>query len=345
MEIKAECGNCGQHYSVDHTYIGEQIVCPNCNQQITVRPMASGASAITSTGEKQTNVKQGAAITGWICFGIGAVILFVPLPTWFIYIPLFLASFILSIVVMVQGRIRNGISLLLVNVIGVPILFVIAFTFGLVTWAGALHELARSREEEETAKAPSNSPKVITTNAVVANAAPSDSGTASVQIPDKQAIGVEKIEGAFNQKLGGEFNPSTAISTSQLADGTSMYEYSYGNAFRSFNHYYVLVTPGTHKIYSIMATANFENEATAEKEQAVVMEMLTQKYGQKAKQGPAEAMVGIDKIDQGNREVGTKISGLTDVTLGILYFDYDLQKQAEKERIANEVQHSDKTGL
>jgi pilus assembly protein CpaB len=97
--------------------------------------------------EIQTNVKQGAAIGGWICFVIGAVVMLIPLPTWFIYAPLFLAAFVLSIVALAQQRIASGITLLLAVVIGAPIIWVIAVALGLVTWFNPV-EYERTRETQ-----------------------------------------------------------------------------------------------------------------------------------------------------------------------------------------------------
>lgn len=341
MEINAECGSCGQHYSVDHAYIGEQIVCPNCNQQTTVRPITPKSAAVPAK-EVQTNVKRGAVIVGWVCFGVAAVVLFIPFPTWFLYTPLFFVSFVLGIVALAQGRIASGITLLLANIIGTPVLFIAALVLGLVTWravGAALHQASVQSQNAAISNAFSQAASTVFSNQLSKNDQAAN-GPSSAASPS-----VDKIEGAFGQKLGGEFNPSFAIGSSQLSDGTPMYEYNEKSTFRSFDHYYVLITPATHKIYSILATANFDSELMAEKEQTVVMEMLAQKYGPVAGQGPSDKTDHFEKIEQGKRDAGTKITGLTDVTLYILYYDDDLASLAEKERIANEVQHSDKTGI
>lgn len=64
-----------------------------------------------------TNVKQGALIGGWVCFGLGLVFMFVSLFFVFLYGPLFLVAFILSIVAMAQRRIWGGVALLLATLI------------------------------------------------------------------------------------------------------------------------------------------------------------------------------------------------------------------------------------
>lgn len=65
----------------------------------------------------QTNIKQGAVIGGWVCFALGMISMYFSIWTFFIYAPLFLVAFILSIVAMAQKRVAGGIALLLVTII------------------------------------------------------------------------------------------------------------------------------------------------------------------------------------------------------------------------------------
>jgi len=155
----------------------------------------------------------------------------------------------------------------------------------------------------------------------------------------------EKITEAFGQKLGGDFDPSSAIGKTALTDGTPMYEFSPSKTFRSFKRYYVMITPTTHKIYSIWAIGTFENTATAKKEQALLMELLIQKYGEEKKEGIFDAMSDVKRIDKGDRDILLKISGFTDVTLDIRYYDRPLEKLAEKERLAIEAKKVDASAL
>jgi len=159
------------------------------------------------------------------------------------------------------------------------------------------------------------------------------------------AVGADKIEGAFGKKLGDVFDPSSAIGTSKLTDGTPMYEFSTTNGFRSFKTYYVLITPTTHKIYSIWGIGSVENTEAGQKEQAVVMELLKKKYGVDEKQGILDTMGDVKRIDQGNRYVITKLNGFMDVTIDIRYYDSDLDKLAEAERLAAETKKADSSGL
>src|SRR5262249_54156181 len=67
--------------------------------------------------ELRTNVKQGALIGGWVCFGVGAALMFLSVWAIIFYAPLFFAAFVLSIVAMAQGRVAGGLTLLLCCVI------------------------------------------------------------------------------------------------------------------------------------------------------------------------------------------------------------------------------------
>ena len=60
-----------------------------------------------------SEVKQGAAIGGWVCFGLGVLFMYFSLWSFLLYTPLFLVAFILAIVALAQKRIGSGISLLL----------------------------------------------------------------------------------------------------------------------------------------------------------------------------------------------------------------------------------------
>ena len=282
MEIKVECSNCAQHVLIDESSLGHTFACPSCGQSITAGPATARPLAAK---ELETNIKQGAAIGGWVCFGLASIIMFIPIPTWFIYAPLYLASFILSIVAMSQKRIASGITLLLANVIGAPVLFIIALAIGVATWSGVV-DRARQRAGEL--------PSTTTTNRVE-----DGSPAATVSEPRSGAErpvavvtpAVEKIEGAFGKRLGDVFDPTQAIGTSKLTDGTPMYEFVTSTGFRSFKRYYVMVTPTTHKIYSIWGIGSIENTEAGHKEQAVVMELLRQKYRATEKEGTNQAFL------------------------------------------------------
>jgi hypothetical protein len=70
-----------------------------------------------------TRSRSAVIIGAWVCFIIGMALMFMSLYTFFLYGPLFLACFILSIIGMAQGRVVAGVSLLLASIIVPPIGF------------------------------------------------------------------------------------------------------------------------------------------------------------------------------------------------------------------------------
>ena len=155
----------------------------------------------------------------------------------------------------------------------------------------------------------------------------------------------EKIKGAFGLNLGAVFDPDAAIGKSSLTDGTPMYQFNPKIKFRSFTEYYVMITPKTHKIYSIWGIGNVENTGVGKREQAVLMNILQKKYGKPAKEGLFASLVDAKQIVQGNRYIIVKVSGFTDTQIDIRYYDKKLNQLAEKERIKLEVNKIDDSGL
>lgn len=145
--------------------------------------------------EIKTNIKQGAAIGGWVCFGLGCIVMFIPLPTWFIYIPLFFVSFILSIVAMSQGRIASGVTLLLANVLGVPILFLIALAIGVATWSGALQQIAK-----QSASLTTNSVASTAASVTALQSSTTNETTNEVSIQQSQADADEQAKTNYIQQ-------------------------------------------------------------------------------------------------------------------------------------------------
>jgi hypothetical protein len=159
------------------------------------------------------------------------------------------------------------------------------------------------------------------------------------------APGQGKLEGAFGKKLGDIFNPATAIGKSALTDGTPMYQFLPDKPFRSFTRYFVMITPTTHKIYAIWGVGPAANTEAGKKEQALVMELLQQKYGPKDKAGLGDGFYDAEHITQGGRSVLTKITGFTDTTIEVRYEDRTLEKTAEQERLKLEGKKVDPSGL
>jgi len=159
------------------------------------------------------------------------------------------------------------------------------------------------------------------------------------------ASATETISGAFGKKLGDVFDPSSALGTTNRSDGVPMYEFATTNGFRSLKRYYVMITPSTHKIYSIWGIGSVENTSAGRKEQSVIMGILREKYGSEFKIGPIDSMGDVKRISQGSRHILMTLTGFSDVTLNLRYYDEDLETVAEKERHAEETATMDKSGL
>ncbi|MFZ2279914.1 MAG: hypothetical protein WAW39_19105 [Prosthecobacter sp.] len=159
------------------------------------------------------------------------------------------------------------------------------------------------------------------------------------------ALAQDKIEGAFGKKLGEIFNPSSAIGKGELTDGTVMYQFKPEKPFRSLKTYYVLISPTSNQIYSIWGIGSTANAATGKQEQAVLMELLTQKYGSSEKEGITDALYDRKQISQGPRQILTKVTGFSDVTIEIRYTDIELAALAEKERLVIEAGKANGAGL
>jgi hypothetical protein len=53
----------------------------------------------------------------------------------------------------------------------------------------------------------------------------------------------------------------------------------------------------------------------------------------------------VKRLEQGRRYIITKLNGFTDVTLDIRYYDGDLEKLAETERLSEETKKTDHAPL
>ena len=144
MDIRFKCHSCGQSFVVDDSAVGHVYSCTCCSAAVAVPfavpPVIPLALPVVVTAP----VKRWAINVGWICFSAGAVAMLIPLvPTFFIYLPLFLASVVLGVIGLVQKRVAAGIGLLAANIIGVPIIFVISLVLGLATWVGSSGTMAK----------------------------------------------------------------------------------------------------------------------------------------------------------------------------------------------------------
>lgn len=91
--------------------------------------------------------KQGAVIGGWVCIALGTALMFWTLFSFLLYLPLFLAAFVLGIVAIAQRRLGHGIPILLLSVV-VPL--VIGFGLGAYRTQQVMEEVRKSEATRPT---------------------------------------------------------------------------------------------------------------------------------------------------------------------------------------------------
>jgi hypothetical protein len=87
---------------------------PKAQQTTTL----SSPTATTPTSESKLGDRF--SLAGWLCFIIGIGLMVLSIGTFFIFVPLFLAAFILSILSMSKGKVTSGLLLLLATLIIAP---------------------------------------------------------------------------------------------------------------------------------------------------------------------------------------------------------------------------------
>lgn len=125
-----ECRECGREVST------EAAVCPHCGVS---HPDTARKEAEREKGRKTL-------LAGWICFGLGLITMIVMFALPLIYGPLFFAAFVVSIVVIVQGRAFAGIGLLLSTTVVPVIAFFGLLYLGLSSWAEEQDEAVPASE-------------------------------------------------------------------------------------------------------------------------------------------------------------------------------------------------------
>ncbi len=145
----------------------------------------------------------------------------------------------------------------------------------------------------------------------------------------KRGGAVSAIEGAFGVKLGKKFDTNKGLGKSNLTGKTPLYQFPPVMPYDKCDLYYVLITPETKIIYSILAQGEMENNEACTRAQEVLMEQLTSKYGSTKEK---TFLQDVEKITQGDRDVYTECTGSDSTTLRVVYTDHKLGKQAEEER-------------
>jgi len=335
MSFTVNCPHCDQSLEAENEMKGMEVECPECGNPFTITPPAPKKQPRKSAApqrEVKTDVKQGAIIGGFVCLVLGVALMFISLLSFIVYLPLFLAAFILSIVAMAQKRVVGGVLLLLLTIIVPSILGVGLFVTRTAAFA---EEVSQAMEEAEREAREEIEQQV--------------EGAVPIEEPEEVAPPEESkpnpIVGAFGVQLGASFDTDSAIDKGALTDGTVMYQFTPDKVFRGFDRYYVMVTPTTKKIYSIWAIASFDARAKGSKEQSVVFELLKDKYGNEQKRDASAMINHVRVILIGSRRIVVKLDGYSKSTVDIRYYDGLLEKAAEQERLAIEKQKMDSSGL
>ena len=166
----------------------------------------------------QTNVRQGALIGGIVCFVIAIVVMFSSMWLFFIYGPLFLVSFVLSVVALAQKRILGGILLLLATLIVPSVLglylFLTRTTEALAASAGPSVTASTETAVQPAATAlPPNSPVASAGDVTSQFSPPStpEGEPTPTELPSAKNAELDAKKGFRNYKLGtpiGDFNPN-----------------------------------------------------------------------------------------------------------------------------------------
>lgn len=147
-----------------------------------------------------------------------------------------------------------------------------------------------------------------------------------------------QITGAFGVEFGDVFHPTEQTETADLTDGTTGYKFTPKKGFREFSDFYVLITPKTHKVYSIWAVAKLRGIEQARHEREVVFKILNEKYGPDDLGVEVEELAPMAAFSKADSLVFANIEG--DASSGRLQLSYSngtLRKTAAAERLELDV--------
>lgn len=150
------CPHCSERMSVPADYDGLESKCPKCRKGFVFsaeqappgpapRARATQPPAIPQpvATPHPTSKSQNMRVAGWICFGVGMVLL-VLCPIIPFYSPFFLVSFALAIILLIRDEERGGLALLLTTVLAPAAVGGVIFLLGvgalLATFSGFVKE-------------------------------------------------------------------------------------------------------------------------------------------------------------------------------------------------------------
>ena len=168
---------------------------------------------------------------------------------------------------------------------------------------------------------------------------------------EEKRLATEKLKiapkGAFGIKFGDVYTPPAVKSrdnTGSLTTGEAVYFIGAPQGFRKFKDLTLLITPKTHKIYSIWSSAKLDSKGKAEAEYEIISGMLAQKYKMKPER---RICFGGDacSLDFEISDIFLRTHTLYKSSVEIRYTDTKLAELAKKERLEIESKKSDDSAL
>jgi len=148
--MSIQCTNCGRYVDFGEEAAGRRRPCPVCGAGIDVPAKPAPTPPPPSPPQAATEPKVPAGgrtrtdrliLAGWICFGVGLLMLFALTPFLPLCGPLFLTSLIIGIVALFRARVGAGVALILCSTL-VPMLIGLLILAGIFTAApGSVEKL------------------------------------------------------------------------------------------------------------------------------------------------------------------------------------------------------------
>lgn len=331
--MKIQCPKCGQKYDVDDGFAGKSVSC-GCGESFFVpgnasfpsepkeKPRSCKAISIRLIG-KRVSIDT-ALFFAVVCLLLATVIhsLF---ESWFqIYVPLYLACFILSIVAIAQSCVIAG-TLVLLCCFYLPIL--------ISSSKNSISEIAR----DQMIRGINEEDKI--------NQAKLKAFAEEMSKPDKPSEPENKaptLDGMFGIKFGEEFKPNTNSNNSKLTSGEVLYSFRPQKPFRNLDQYYVLITPKTHLVYEIWAEKTFDDPVKASDESNVLKSIIEEHY----KVSEDRSNISITNYQYQFKNATIFLDrGVMSYTVKLRAIDNKLEEQAENERISIEKSKTDTSSL
>jgi hypothetical protein len=150
------------------------------------------------------------------------------------------------------------------------------------------------------------------------------------------AFAGDTIGDAFGMRLGDVFDPASSIGASKATNGTVLYQFTRNKTafpgFDGFDTCYVMLTPSSHKIYSILGVSSVTNKESGLAKQSIFMGMLRLKFSNKPELDKLVNAGDVQSIDQGSRHVISRVTEEAGGKIELEFLDSNLQKTADAEK-------------